>query len=384
MRNVATALCLLLIIGGATLAQDGGDEALSGRVQPVQVTELKIELDGYSGELKLKTLLAPGMSVKKGEVVAELEAPDYEDAVARARENQKLNEMGIQQLEDALAYAKQSYAQQLARTTRNAERASQDYDYFIKEERKESIRSSEMGLESYENNIADQEEELAQLTELYKGNDLAKESQDIVLDRSKRRLKQTKERFEIAKKHHQRMIDVDLKRREEDLLANKESNALELERIQSASAKDNMDLEGKLTRARRGAADAAKALAELLGDAEKWKLVAPHDGLVAIGGWSGNDGAQTPFKIGDKVSRGQVIATVVDQTRLTLSVSLKLEARQNFQPGAKVVVGEAKLAGTVKSVGFVVNKNGMVTANIEVENAEGKLLPGQKVGVALP
>lgn len=383
MRNVVAALSLMLIIGTSALAQEAPEEALSGRLQPTQVTELKIELDGYSGELKLKSLLAPGTKVKKGDVVAELEAPEHADALERAAESVKLSEFSVQSLEESLAYATESYKQQLLRTQRNADRAAQDYDYFMSHQRAENIRNSEMGLESYENSIADQEEELAQLTALYKGNDLAKESQDIVLNRSKRRLKNTKERFEMAKKDHARLLEVGLKRREEDLMLAKQSAELELARVQGDSQKNNTDLEGKLIRTRRGLADARKALKDLQGDAGKLQLVAPHDGLVANGGWNGNDGAQTPLTVGDKVSRGQVLATVVDQTTLTLSVSVKLEGRDKFAPGTAVVVGEAKLPGTVKSIGFVVGKGNMVTANIEVENAEGKLLPGQKVDVAL-
>lgn len=383
MRNVVAALSLLLIIGTSALAQEAPEEALSGRLQPTQVTELKIDLDAYNGELRLKSLLAPGTKVKKGEVVAEIEAPEYEDALDRAAENVKLSEYSVQSLEESLAYATESYKQQLLRTQRNADRAAQDYDYFMSHQRAENIRNSEMGLENYENNIADQEEELAQLTELYKGNDLAKESQDIVLNRSKRRLKTTKERFEMAKKDHARLLEVGLKRREEDLMLAKQAAALELARVQGDSQKNNTDLEGKLIRTRRGLADARKALKDLQGDAGKLQLVAPHDGLVANGGWNGNDGAQTPLTVGDKVNRGQVLATVVDQTKLTLSVSVKLEGREKFAPGTAVVVGEAKLPGTVKTIGFVVGKGNMVTANIEVENAEGKLLPGQKVDVAL-
>ncbi|MCA8913512.1 MAG: HlyD family efflux transporter periplasmic adaptor subunit [Planctomycetes bacterium] len=384
MRNVATSLLLLLLAGGAVLAQDANEQPLSGRVQPVQVTELRVDLEGYGGELKLKTLLAPGMAVKKGDVVAELEAPDYKDALDRARENVTLSEMTAKQLEDSLNYAEESYKQQLERAQRNADRAAQDYDYFVNKQRKETIRNSELGLESAENNITDQEEELKQLESLYKGNDLAKESQDIVLNRSKRRLKVSKERYGQAKEHHQRLVDVDLKRREEDMLANKESAALELASLKSESRAKNFDLSGKLTRVRRGLADAKKALADLEADAGRFKLVAPHDGLVAVGGWGGNDGAQQPFKVGDDVNRGQVLATIVDQTKLTLSVNVKLDAREKFAPGTQVKVGDAGMTGTVKAIGFIVNKGGMVTARVEIENPDGKLLPGQEVSIALP
>ncbi|MCB9893200.1 MAG: HlyD family efflux transporter periplasmic adaptor subunit [Planctomycetes bacterium] len=388
MRKLSVAILLSLIVSGLALAQDGADsEALSGRLQPSQATELKVDLKGYNGELTLKMVLAPGMSVKKGDVVAELEAPDYADAIERTKENVALAEVSVQTLTDAVSYAEQSYKLQLERTQRNAQRTAEDLDYFLNQQKKDSIRNGELNLESYENNIKDQEEELAQLTELYKGNDLAKESQDIVLNRSKRRLENTKERYEMAKENHQHMVKVDLVRREEDLRSAKEGAALELARITSAGESSNADIKSKLTRAQRGLSDARKALADLEGDKERFKLTAPHDGVVAVGGWNGNDGANVSLKVGDKVGRGSVIATVVDTSKLLVSISVKVESRAKFQPGTTVKVtakeGEGSASGVVKAIGFVVKKGGMVTALIEVNNSGGTLLAGQNVGVAL-
>jgi multidrug resistance efflux pump len=372
------------LAGGAVLAQREAPQPLTGRLQPSQVSELKVDLKAYSGELKIKTLLAPGMVVKKGDVVAELEAPDYKDALERAQENLELSKMTMKQLQDSLAHADEAYKQQRASAERNLERATQDLKYFQEESRKNTTRNSEIGLENYQHSIADQKEELKQLEELYKGNDLAKESQDIVLNRSKRRLKNTEERYEMAKKKHEHLVKVVLKRREEDLTAGKQAAELEVKRLKSESQANHYDLRGKLTRVRRGMLDAQKNLDELKADGDKFKLVAPHDGLVAIGAWGGNDGAQQPLKIGDNVNRGQVLATVVDQTKLKLSVSVQLDSREKFAPGTQVKVGDAGLPGKVMALGFVVDKNGMLSASVEVDNTDGKLLPGQEVSIKLP
>lgn len=390
MRKLASALVMLLVVGGMAAAQEGRGEAepLAGTLQPGQVSELRLELKGYGGEVRLKSLLAPGMSVKKGDVVAEVELPEYPDALERATENVDLARAGVASLESALSHANESFKLHHERAKRGAERAQQDLDFFLEHDKKNSIRNSEMGLENYENNIQDQEEELRQLERLYKGNDLAQESQDIVLNRSKRRLKQTKERYEMAKKDHERHVNVNLKRREEDLTSARDQAVLELKRLDAEAERGNTDLEGKLTRARRGLKDAEKALAELQADKDRLKLIAPHDGVVAVGAWAGNDGASNPFKVGDEVKNRTVLATVVDTAKLKLEVSVKLEARANFQPGQAVTVsardGDATATGKVTALGFVVNRAGMVTATIEVENPEGKLLAGQKVGVALP
>lgn len=390
MRKFASAFVLLLLISGMVAAQEGRGEPepLTGQVHAAQATELKLELEGYNGELKLKSLLAPGMAVKKGDTVAEADATEYAEALERATENTELARASVTHLQAALDHSNDSFKLQHERAKRNAERTQQDLDFFLNQDKAESIRNSEMGLESRQHSIQDQEEELAQLERLYQGNDLAKESQDIVLNRSKRRLKQAKERYEMAKKNHDRHVKVNLKRREEDLVSSRDQAALELARLDAVAARGNLDLEGKLTRAKRGLKDAEKALAELQADKDRLKLTAPHDGVIAIGGWSGNDGASNPFKIGDDVKNKTTLATVVDTSKLTLEVNVKLESRAKFQAGQAVNVsakeGDAKASGKVTAIGFVVNKHGMVAANIEIDNAEGALLHGQKVSVALP
>ena len=390
MRKLASALVLLLVVSGLAVAQEGRGESepLSGRLQPAQATELKLELEGYGGELRLKSLLAPGMSVKQGDTVAEFEAVEYAEALERAQENVDLSRAGVAHLQAALDHSNESFKLQHERAKRGAERTQQDLDHFLQRGKAESIRNSEMGIESREHSIQDQEEELAQLEKLYKGNDLAKESQDIVLNRSKRRLKQAKERYEMAKKDHDRHVNVILKRREQDLTAERDQAKLELQRLDGIAARGNTDLEGKLTRAKRGLSDAEKALAKLEGDKDRLKIVAPHDGTVAVGAWSGNDGASNPYKVGDEIKNRTTIATVVDVTKLHVDVNVRLDSRAKFQPGQAVKVnadeGGATASGKVTALGFVVNRSGMVTATIEVDNAEGTLLSGQKVGVALP
>lgn len=190
----------------------------------------------------------------------------------------------------------------------------------------------------------------------------------------------------MAKEEHKRFIEVGIVRREEDLRSTRDSAALELARVSSSVASENVDMQAKLIRAERGLDDARKALADLEGDAVRLKLLAPQDGVVAAGAWNNNDGASQPARVGDRLGRGAVLATVVDTGKLSVTVNVQVGSRDKFQPGTQVNVkaGEVSATGVVKAIGFVVNKAGMVTAVIEVDNAAGALLTGQKVNVALP
>jgi hypothetical protein len=382
-----SALALTLALAGMAHAQDAdAGKTLTGKLEPAQATEMKADMQAYGGELRLKWIATPGTKVAAEEKVAELEAPELEEALAKARENLTAAEVGLQALQDSMAQYDASFPEQLAAAQRRHERAVEEANHWLKVEKDQVIRSAELGLKSTEENIADQKEELAQLQKLYDGNDLAKESQDIVLNRSKRRLEQSKERYEMAVVRHKRYVEVDLPRREEDMQAGVTAAKLELDRLKTQQERGNADMKVKLARAERGVSDARQAVEKLEKDAASLVLKAPHAGFVVNGGLGGNDGVAAPMKAGDKVGKGATLVAVVDASRLQLTVALQLADRAKFQPETAVNVSSTEQGvsakGKVLAVGMLV-RDGKVSARIEVDNAEGKLLPGAKATVAL-
>ncbi len=367
-------------------AQEAPDEAFSGRLEAGTSTELKVDLKGYAGELRLKSILAPGSRVKAGDVVATLDATDFDRWLARTRENAQLADQALQAAQDGMDQYNVVIPQQLQKTQRDFDRAAEALDFFRKKEKQNRIRNSEMGLESFQNSIEDQEEELAQLEKLYKGNDLAQESQDIVLNRSRRRLKQSKERFEMSKESHKRFVELDIPRQEQDLVAGVENARNELNRIKRMVDVGNFDVTNKLVRSRQGAEDAKRALADLEADAGAFTIKATHAGLVVVGGLGGNNSVSMGLKAGDKLQRGQAVAGVIDTSKLTVTMQFPAAARDKVVVGASV---EAKAAdgvvarGRVTAVGFVVDAKGRLSATVEVENTDGKLLVGLKVEIKL-
>lgn len=391
MRNrslsLMCAFALLLAGGSINFAQDKESPTLTGRVNPANATELKLELKHYSGKLKLESIFAPGTEVETGDVVAEVSAPELEEQIDDLEVSVEHARRSLESLKASSEMAQERNALKIESAERALARAEEALEHFRKVDRDERIRRSELNLESSKHSIQDQKEELEQLEKLYKGNDLAKESQDIVLDRSRRRLRVSEERYEMQKRDHERLKTVIIPRREEDLV-----HALENAKLAHKSATDS-NLNGmaeqdmKLERAVRDMESKEERLEELKGDAERLVLKAPHGGKIVIGGAGGNNSVSQGLEIGDEVAKGQVLVSVVDTAKLEVTVSLTLDARKNFQPGTTVNVTAAELGETVEgkvtTVGFMVDSSGHVSALITVDNSEGKLLPGVEVKVAL-
>ncbi|MBX3474095.1 MAG: HlyD family efflux transporter periplasmic adaptor subunit [Planctomycetes bacterium] len=379
------AATLLVCLASATLAQEGGDDTLSGRLEALKTTEHKAEFKNFGGELRLKSIAAPGKAVKAGDVLAQLESAEFDRWLARARENAALAELGLSAATDAADQYAVNLPLQLQKAQRDFDRATEALDFFRRKDRQNRIRNSEMQIEGSENSIADQEEELRQLETLYKGNDLAKESQDIVLNRSKRRLKQSKERHEMSKESHKRFVELDIPRIEQDMVAAVESTRNELERLKRLQEKGNIEVQNRLVRARQGAEDARRALADLEADAEAFTIKAAHGGLVMVGGQGGNNSVSAALKAGDKLARGQAVATVVDTSRMVVTVSVPLSQRSTYAVGAAVSVRhgpDTVGTGTVTAAGFLVDAKGRFSVTAEFANNEGKMLPGMKVSLS--
>jgi multidrug resistance efflux pump len=288
----------------------------------------------------------------------------------------------VQALEDAIAHYDASFPEQRVAAERRLERAQEELKHWQDAEKQQQIRGNELNLENSRNSIEDQEEEMRQLEQLYKGNDLAKESQDIVLNRSKRRLDQGRERYKMAVDRHKRFVEVDIPRREQDMEAGLKSAEIDLQRLKTQQEHGNADLASKMIRARRGLADAQQQLEKLGKDAGALTLAAPHAGYVT----GGSDGVSTPLKPGDKLGRGATLLAVIDTSRLNATVSVPVNARDKYPPETKVSVKSDELAttgaGKVALLGILV-KDGKISARVEVDNADGKFLPGAKITIGL-
>ncbi|MEE9312220.1 MAG: hypothetical protein V3V10_07370, partial [Planctomycetota bacterium] len=142
------------------------------------------------------------------------------------------------------------------------------------------IRQSEINLESRENSVTDQQDEMKQLRKLYEGNELGQESADIVLRRAERRLKVSKENQEQAKKSHERLKTVIIPRQLEDYKYGvaKAEDALTSAKFRAENG--NLDLKVKIISAEARLEEAKRAVTEIKQDLELIVIKAPSAGTI--------------------------------------------------------------------------------------------------------
>ena len=384
------ALAVLLTIGTASLGQpkptptpDKWDGTATGTAVAALITTIKVELKGKHKELTLISLAAKYGKVAAGAELATIASPDHARALVRAEQSVTSAKNSLTTSEISLEHAEKSFALQRAKADRDlatATAALKDWNDWRKKDR---IRSSELGLISRANSIKDQEEELAQLERLYRGNDLAKESQDIVLNRSKRRLESSKERYEMSKRNHKKFLAQDIPNELAGLKHTLSTRTNEVDRLAKLAPVSSSTQRNSVVKARNRLEDATRTRDELAADMVALTIKAPHDGVL-IAPPSGPMGRSNERKVGDKVSNGSALLRVMDASTLTVRLEVPAEVARRLKVGATVQAWVDSLEdvaeGKIRAIG-VTAKKGKLSVEVEVANSDLAIIPGLELNV---
>ncbi|HUJ30402.1 MAG TPA: efflux RND transporter periplasmic adaptor subunit [Candidatus Acidoferrum sp.] len=178
-------------------------------------------------------------------------------------------------------------------------------------------------------------------------------------------------------------------------------NLLTLEEAKRALAQLQQDIqshtasnEASIAVAEEKRNKAKLAMTQAQKNIENMQVHSPIDGLVVVrenqnstGGFFFGGMTLPPYQVGDQANPGNVIADVVDMTKMEVSAKVKESDRPSIQPGQQVeihvdAIPNQEFPGKVKTVaGMVANTwfddpshNFDVTA--ELEHPDGRLRPG--------
>jgi biotin carboxyl carrier protein len=386
---VAVALLCAAAFNGAqdAPAQPLETETRSGVALAAKSTPVVVEAKGYGGELKLKSIVAPGTIVKVGDVIATVEAPDWAEELQGVQAWVQISKSKAAWCEHSLNWEAKSQDTRLQRAKLNFEAAQSAYDVFTGGGKQERITNADLGVQYNKDSIEDQEDELRQLDALYKGNDLAKESQDIVLKRAKRRLEQSRVRMKLVQSDYDRLIKIELPREEQNLKLNLENAKLDFDSASERGKNGLSEWQGQCIGARQELDNANKRAQKLLALKESWEIKAPHAGTVLHAGDAGADGITATFSAGQKIANGQAIVSIVDTSTLRITVGIDPRAvriAKMQRNTCKVEVTDLGISLEARVVGIAsIVRDDKVTVVFEVAPGESGLMHGQKVSVIL-
>ena len=361
-------LSIGLFVGSATAEEKEPESAsdakpkvtkVGGLFEAVTANEVVADTEHLT-DLEIKRILPHGTRVKKGQNVVWFETEDIDKKIKDAEIDLRLAKLKHE--EDELKYKQFLENQTLdkAKAERARKNVQQDYDNFIQVDRERQLKSAAFNLKSAKASLENVQEELKQLEQMYKEDDLTEESEEIVLKRAKESVEFAEYRLEGMQINSDRIVGQTVPRSEltqKDAL-DRAQLAYQKSIHELAIARQREDIE--IARKRDQFKEKQAELKEMQAERGKIVLQASNDGIVLHGKLNRGKLGDKPSTLepGSKVTATQVIATVVNPTKLQIRVDLAEKDRNVVNAGAKCKVnvgafGDFQMNGTVKSVSTV-------------------------------
>jgi multidrug resistance efflux pump len=350
--------------------------SLKGNFVASDQTKVMRRLNEWS-EMRVISAVDHGTKVRKGDVLVELETKKIDLALEGLKHDLRLAEISMKLAEKGLELLRKStpLAEELAE--RSERKASDDLKRFITIDKEASKKSYDFSLQSAENYLAYQSEELKQLEQMYEADDLTEQSEEIILKRTRDQVKQAQYSLERAKRTHKRGHEVDLPRREETLEDAVKQAAIELERSRLTLPSRIEQKELELKKQKISLDKTKTKLKHMREDREALTIKAPTSGYVYYGEckkgkWTDPSSMASMFKAGGSLKSNSTFMTVVDLRPLHIETSVSEKDLRHATKGTKVKVEatafpDLTLEGTLVEIAAIPTGSGTFAAKIKID-----------------
>ncbi len=315
---------------------------------------LKLEPKAWK-EFSFTHLASHGARVKKGELLAQFDTQDLDQKIDDTRRAIAAGKLSLAQAELDAKTLQQTAPNKLESFRRTAEIAKEENAYFTTIRRKAAEDTATQALKRSEQILANQREELKQLSKMYEADDITENTEEIILVRQQDAVASAEFALRMEALDHKRTLEVTLPR-EAKLLADAErDSAIILKKAEAETPRalevSQLNLDSLKTTQQR----AIETLSELESDRAQCEIKAPADGWFFHGPIE--NGRWTPGEIiKTLIPRGQppffkAFATFVPiSTPFSLISFLDEASAHSFAPdasGSAVLTGREDLSITV-------------------------------------
>ncbi len=368
---------------------------LKGVFEAKKMSEVVLRPDVWSKLVVMKAV-DQGAHVKKGDTLVTLDTKKIDEELNDLEYSRRLAELTLKQAQNDLRHLSESLPFDLRNAERSKQIAGDDLAYFLNIDRDLRIRSAKESLKRSEYSLENAQEELKQLEQMYKADDLTEETEEIILKRARRSVESSKYFLDSSRIRTERTLKTTLPREEEKLKEAARKQALDFEKVKASLPRQlrqkETELE-KLTYAREKSDDRFE---KLKNDRQNLTVKSPADGIAYYGScvrgkWSPATTLAKQLRRGGTLSANQVFMTIVQSRPMFVRANLPEKELQHIHPG---VAGKAvptaypdvKLAATIDSISQIPIEAGTFDARIRIDlrnKAAEKVVPGMACTVKL-
>jgi len=390
-RWIRRALGLALLLPLIAASPASGDHPLAAEVVqanlPIEVElsgtfaaddkdEVRMEPKEYRGDLIITSLVPEGRSVKKGDVLIEFDRSKIDDAIEEARSEVRDEEVELEKAKADLASWEIDDARAKAKAATEVENAEAAVEKAREEAALELI-DQERSVESAEEDLADAKVDLEQLLQLYEERELHTATENALILRERRgvrdaerRLERARQDFEIWKKYDQ---DEGVEEKQTEL----DDKLAEVESAEVQRSAERKEKEAAVAKAERTLRLAETKVSELQEDLESLVVTSPRDGVTFYGSLGEGDGfgdvvmigiggSNDEMKVGGRVRTFQVLMTVASMERLSVHMKAREGDIQHLAPGLPITIRPdaypaLAITGTLERVDAVASRTGFMS-----------------------
>ncbi len=365
---------------------------LDGSYDSPELFEAKFRPDGYQGELTITKIAAHGAPVKKGDVVLQFDAGPWQKAVAAAENELRAAEAGLKAAVESCAWGDKQDAITLANSKDALLEAEKELEYFNTVDGPQMLKYNELGLKGMEDRVKDQQEELDQLEKMYKSEELTTDTADIVRNRARRSLENSKIYLEMSRQSSKKTPDWEYPRRKVQVERAVEQAKVGLAQTESGLDNGKVQRDAQKVRAQFARDQQAEAAEKLKHDGDRLTVTSPIDGWaiygqLAAGNWSTNDDLLKAYRTGEKVGANTVVLTVIPSGARMARVAIPEDRAQQAKAGLKATVAalsspDKKAEATLTEISPVPT-GGVIAAKLQLAAAADSVVPGMKCKVSI-
>ncbi|MFK7767384.1 MAG: efflux RND transporter periplasmic adaptor subunit [Mariniblastus sp.] len=321
------------------------DVEVTGEFVADDKDEIRMEPSKYKGDLIITKILAEGTPVKKDEVLMEFEPDKLDEALKEAKDEVTDEQVAVNKATAELESAKIDAESKQSQLKKELS--------FLEKEVAAAIEKQALELAKKEKEIADSESSLAdarvdhkQLTELYQERELHTKTENMLIERSKKKLEDSAKNIEEKRSEFKYFKQF-------ELLKTQEEKQLDVEKKKAEIKKEKITLEAAVAekqavvdKAQRKLDTANKKVEGLEKDKTELQVVAPRDGILFYGALGGDSspfafsmgGGNDEMEVGGRVKTHTILLTVATMDNLTVKMQVKENDVQHMKKDLAITV----------------------------------------------
>jgi multidrug resistance efflux pump len=364
---------------------------LEGTVVPAEASEITLWLERYRGELLVLEAVSHGSFVNEGDVLIRFDTSAIDRQLRQAEFDLEQARRKLDHTEQEHRIQEEAAGDDLARAEKAAGWAARKLAGYLEQERPFKIEEIRLRNQSTQHGIEDQRDELEQLEQMYKEDELVDATEEIVLKRSRRRLATSLAWARLREQQNEYALAHTEAIKLEGLEQEAALKGAALDRQRRSAALGQEHRETALERARFELDQKHEDLEGLRRDRERLVARAPRRGLVLHGEVESAPG-EGRLERGGRAGLHQVLLVVADPDRLR--VVTEVPESSLFEAGSGtaaevtlVADPDFKALGALEVTSLPTRRAGdggnLYRAEIELDERDPRLRPGMRCRVSV-